>query len=99
MSSAKRFGQQPLHFQEYALLVGMPVTLVGELHRRPDGRLQLQPGPSRAREKSNDMWRTSWERAGCEDKAKNLVHYNKVLVSDRSSLLHKSLEAAAHKHS
>merc|ERR1719401_931684 len=29
--SARSFGEQALQFQEYALLVGTPVTLVGEL--------------------------------------------------------------------
>merc|ERR1712187_774658 len=90
MPAARSFGEQPLQFQEYALLVGTPVTLIGELHRRPDGHLQLYPrqgGVALSHAKNMEFRRTSWERTGCADDGGNHMHSDKVLVSDHRSLL------------
>lgn len=90
VSAPPHFGKEPLHFQEYALLVGAHVTIVGELHRLPDGRLELQPpalSAPVAAAKRNEPWRTSWERAGCNDEGESFGHNDKVLVSDCASLL------------
>lgn len=89
LQSATRFREQSLHFQEYALLVGAQVTVVGELHRLPDGRLQLQPPALSvlASAKRSEPWRTSWEYEGCRDEGEICGYHDKVLISDRASLL------------
>jgi len=99
MPPAPRFGEEPLHFQEYALLVGAQVTVVGELHRLPDGRLELQPpalSAPVAAAKRNEPWRTSWERAGCNDEGEHFGH--KVLVSDCASLLTSYQDSSTDQH-
>mmetsp|Transcript_35333 Transcript_35333/g.77244 ORF Transcript_35333/g.77244 Transcript_35333/m.77244 type:complete len:549 (-) Transcript_35333:70-1716(-) len=62
-----------LEFQECALLVGANVTLVGELHRRANGRLMLQPwhgfeSDARLSGTRDPCSRTSWEKAGVPEK-------------------------------
>eukprot|EP00927_Polykrikos_kofoidii_P086529 TRINITY_DN9726_c0_g1_i1.p1 TRINITY_DN9726_c0_g1~~TRINITY_DN9726_c0_g1_i1.p1 ORF type:complete len:759 (-),score=161.84 TRINITY_DN9726_c0_g1_i1:161-2437(-) len=60
---------EEFEFEENALFVGSTVTLVGELQRRVDGRLVLQPWHDRTCQADNacEPWRTSWEMLADSD--------------------------------
>eukprot|EP00928_Gymnodinium_smaydae_P046894 TRINITY_DN31268_c0_g1_i1.p1 TRINITY_DN31268_c0_g1~~TRINITY_DN31268_c0_g1_i1.p1 ORF type:complete len:554 (+),score=138.00 TRINITY_DN31268_c0_g1_i1:114-1775(+) len=100
ISSDALVGDDPvLEFQERALLVGATVTLVGELHRCPDGRLTLQPwrwhadapGASSSASSSAAVFKEAAKPPACSDTdalaAAAAVAPPQVLVSDDLSLL------------
>lgn len=95
LQSSRNFEGSELDFQECALLVGARVTIVGELHRRGDGRLMLQPCqdtafPAAQKASAGERWRTSWEKSSVTDQREGSPQASKVLVSDRFAHLQAS---------